>query len=142
MNQLPDNLYQDIQTGIIDLLESARRTAARSVNALMTASYWEIGRRIVDFEQDGEGRAAYGEGLLKDLSAKLSTRFGRGFSVVNLQQMRNFYLYWPAEQIHQTPSAKSSGLVTIQATPAHSPDLQSLATHFPLPGLLTSDCFR
>jgi predicted nuclease of restriction endonuclease-like (RecB) superfamily len=133
MNQLPDNLYQDIQTGIIDLLESARRTAARNVNALMTASYWEIGRRIVDFEQGGEGRAGYGEGLLKDLSAKLSTRFGRGFSVVNLQQMRNFYLCWPAEQIHQTPSAKSSGLVTIQATPAQSPDLQLLATHFPLP---------
>lgn len=57
----------------------------------MTASYWEIGRRIVEFEQGGKGRAAYGQQLLKHVSADLTARFGRGFGVINLQQMRNFY---------------------------------------------------
>ncbi len=72
----------DVHTGIVELLESARRTAARSVNALMTASYWEIGRRIVEFEQGGKGRAEYGQQLLKRLSSDLTARFGRGFGVL------------------------------------------------------------
>ncbi len=54
--------YSGIHGDIVALLESARRAAARSVNALMTASYWEIGRRIVEFEQGGQGRADYGAG--------------------------------------------------------------------------------
>ena len=99
--------YDGIRSDIVTLLESARRIAARSVNALMTASYWEIGRRIVEFEQDGQERAAYGEALLLRLAEDLSARFGSGFSRRNLQQMRLFYLAWPPEQIWQTPSAKS-----------------------------------
>jgi len=55
--------------GIGDLLEAARRTSARTLNALMTATYWEVGRRIVEFEQGGKLRAEYGEELLKQLSA-------------------------------------------------------------------------
>ena len=112
--------YGDVHTGIVELLESARRAAARSVNALMTASYWEVGRRIVEFEQGGKGRAEYGQQLLKRLSADLTARFGRGFGVINLQQMRNFYLFWPQEQIYQTPSGQLANLAT-------------LATRFPLP---------
>lgn len=73
----------------------------------MTASYWEIGRRIVEFEQGGEDRAAYGEALIRRLGADLSQRFGRGFGWRNLAQMRAFYLAWPTEQILQTLSAKS-----------------------------------
>ncbi len=61
----------------------------------MTATYWEIGRRIVEHEQQGEQRAAYGRELLGRLSADLRTRFGRGFSRQNLQQMRQFYLLFP-----------------------------------------------
>ena len=80
--------YDSIRSDIVTLLESARRIAARSVNALMTASYWEIGRRIVEFEQDGQERAAYGEALLLRLAEDLSARFGSGFSRRNLQQMR------------------------------------------------------
>jgi len=99
--------YGNIHTGIVELLEAARRAAARNVNALMTASYWEIGRRMVEFEQGGEGRAEYGQQLLKRLSVDLTSRFGRGFGVVNLQQMRNFYLCWPPKQIYQTVSDKS-----------------------------------
>jgi hypothetical protein len=72
----------------------------------MTASYREIGWRIVEFEQGGECRAAYGEALIKRLGADLSQRFGRGFGWRNLAQMRAFYLAWPVDQILQTLSAK------------------------------------
>ncbi|MBI4354328.1 MAG: hypothetical protein HY595_03745, partial [Candidatus Omnitrophica bacterium] len=74
------------------------------VNAIITATYWEIGRRIVEYEQSGKKRAEYGEALLKRLSSDLTSKFGRGFSERNLEQMRLFYLGWP---ISQTVSAKS-----------------------------------
>jgi predicted nuclease of restriction endonuclease-like (RecB) superfamily len=138
--------YDGIRSDIVALLESARHAAARSVNALMTASYWEIGRRIVEFEQGGENRAAYGQALLKRLSADLSASFGRGFGVVNLQQMRNFYLAWPVKQIYQTVSDKSSAPRKLQIPSAISADRQNsesllrnsidlplLAKAFPLP---------
>ena len=60
--------YQQIHDGIIHLVDCARTEIVRSVNALMTATYWEIGRRIVEFEQGGETRAAYGEQLIDRLS--------------------------------------------------------------------------
>ena len=85
------------------LLEEARRQAARSVNAILTATYWEIGRRIVEREQQGAQRAGYGEQLLARLSDDLSARFGRGFSERNLRQIRQFYIEW---QIRQTVSAE------------------------------------
>jgi hypothetical protein len=110
--------YSGMQGDIVALLEAARHTAARSLNALMTASYWEIGRRIVEFEQGGQDRAAYGTALLKRLSGDLTERFGRGFGVVNLQQMRNFYLAWPAEQIYQTVSDKLAARQIPQTMPA------------------------
>lgn len=100
--------YQGIHADIVSLLEAARRAAARSVNALMTASYWEIGRRIVEFEQGGEQRAVRGQQLLQRLSVDLATRFGRGFSVDNLEQMRLFYLAYPPQRISETLSRNSS----------------------------------
>lgn len=109
-DMLPDATdYSVVHSDIVHLLESARSAAARNVNALMTATYWEIGRRIVEFEQGGKDRAGYGEVLIKRLAGDLSTRFGRGFSRQNLQQMRAFFLAWPVEAICQTPSGKSSG---------------------------------
>ena len=114
--------YGGIHGDIVALLEAARHTAARSVNALMTASYWEIGRRIVEFEQGGRDRAAYGQVLLKRLSVDLTNRFGRGFSERNLEQMRLFYQAWPAEQISQTPSAKLAGLGISQTKSGKSAD--------------------
>ncbi|MFZ2451506.1 MAG: PDDEXK nuclease domain-containing protein [Methylovulum miyakonense] len=136
--------YGDIHTDIVQLLENARRTAARSVNALMTASYWEIGRRIVEFEQGGEDRANYGDALIQRLALDLTGRFGRGFSRQNLQQMRAFYLAWPLEQICQTVSgissqitqtlsAQSSSTPILQTTSGQSLKLASLAEAFPLP---------
>lgn len=84
--------YAVVHADIVALLDAARRAAARSVNSVMTASYWAIGRRIVECEQGGQERAAYGQGLLRRLSGDLSARFGRGFSERNLEQMRSFYL--------------------------------------------------
>lgn len=97
--------YAQVLGGITELLEAARRAAARSVNAVMTAAYWEIGRRIVEFEQAGAKQAGYGEALLDRLADDLGRRFGRGFSRRNLQSMRSFYLGWP---IRQSLSAKSA----------------------------------
>ncbi len=82
--------YQQIHDDIIHLVDSARTETVRSVNALMTATYWEIGRRIVEFEQGGEAKAAYGAQLIDRLSQDLSRRYKRGFSKQNLRQMRRF----------------------------------------------------
>ena len=94
--------YTDLLSNLTKLLEDARRASVWSVNAVMTATYWEVGRRIVQFEQKGQKRAEYGEQLLERLSGDLSARFGRGFSIRNLRSFRAFYLGWP---IGQTLSA-------------------------------------
>jgi len=95
--------YEHLLTGIATLLETARLTAARALNSILTATYWEIGRRIVEHEQSGRKRAEYGAGLLARLSTDLSSMHRRGFSERNLEQMRAFYLGW---EISQTPSAE------------------------------------
>jgi predicted nuclease of restriction endonuclease-like (RecB) superfamily len=98
--------YSSLVVDITKLLEQSRRVSARSVNAIMTATYWEIGHCIVEFEQKGEKRAEYGKAVMERLSLDLSSKFGRGFSRQNLQQMRQFYLSFPSERICQTPSGK------------------------------------
>lgn len=98
--------YETVLGDIVGLLETARHASVRAVNTVMTATYWEIGRRIVEFEQGGISKAPYGEKLLLRLGNDLSGRFGRGFSKRNLEQMRQFYLCWP---ITQTLSAQLSG---------------------------------
>lgn len=125
--------YGDIQSEIVALLEAARRAVARNVNALMTACYWEIGRRIVEYEQGGEGRAGYGEALVQRLALDLTTRFGRGFSRQNIQQMRAFYQTWPLSSICQTLSGKSDVVVTSESSIRLGPDLAKLAVAFSLP---------
>ena len=98
-----DSGYASLVTDLSGLLDTARRASARAVNSVMTATYWEFGRRIVKFEQRGEKRAGYGEELLRLLARDLTVRLGRGFSVSNLQNFRTFFLEWP---IHQTASDK------------------------------------
>ncbi len=98
--------YQQIHDEIIHLLDTARTETIRSINALMTATYWEIGRRIVEFEQGGEARAAYGTQLIERLSIDLSQRYKRGFSTGNLRQMRVFYLFFQHIEIQQTVSGE------------------------------------
>ncbi len=97
--------YTGLLGGVSELVESARRASARTVNAFMTATYWELGRRIVEFEQGGEKRAGYGESLLKRLADDLTVRFGKGFGKSNLFLMRKFYL--STAQIFRTPSGIS-----------------------------------
>jgi predicted nuclease of restriction endonuclease-like (RecB) superfamily len=106
-----DDAYAAVLAGFTELLESARRAAARSVNSFMTATYWEIGRRIVEEEQRGRARAAYGERLIERLAQDLTTRFGRGFSTVNLKQMRKFYREWGVPKIGQTASDEFAGSI-------------------------------
>ena len=121
--------YSHLVSGIAELLETARRASVRSVNAIMTAAYWMIGRRIVEFEQKGELRAEYGEELIERLAADLSARYGRGFSVRNVWQMKAFYLAWPTPQ---TMSAESEGREILQTVSAES-FLSNIASCFPLP---------
>lgn len=125
--------YGAVHGDIIALLETARRTAARSVNALMTATYWKIGRRIVESEQGGAGRASYGQALLKRLSADLSAQFGRGFGTDNLEQMRLFYLAYPPDQISETLSRKLPPKIAREKseTLSRTLSLEQLATVFP-----------
>jgi predicted nuclease of restriction endonuclease-like (RecB) superfamily len=103
--------YDSLIGTIRSLVETARHSAARSVNALMTATYWEIGRRIVEFEQRGEKRAGYGQELLKRLARDLTAKFGRGFGVDNLELFRAFYLTFPPRQISETASRISESSV-------------------------------
>ena len=87
--------YDSVLLSMVELLDAARRASARTINAVMTATYWELGRRIVEFEQAGKQRAEYGEELLKHLSVDLSARFGRGFGEENLRLFRALYLTYP-----------------------------------------------
>ncbi len=103
-----DVQYESIFNDVSGIIEAARSSAARSVNSIMTAAYWLIGRRIVEFEQSGKKRAEYGTALIERLAVDMSKRFGRGFSRQNIQQMRLFYLLYPVERIFQTPSGESA----------------------------------
>ena len=76
---------------IESLIEESRRRVVAQVNSVMVRTYFEIGRVIVENEQEGKSRAAYGKGVLKELSRRLTERFGKGFSVENLDRMRYFY---------------------------------------------------
>ncbi len=127
--------YRSILGEISDVIEEARRSAVRAVNAAMTTAYWMIGGRIVESEQAGSPTADYGTGLLKRLATDLTSRFGRGFSVDNLESMRTFYLAYPPDRISETLSRmlpeerrtvqKSETLSRISSPP-------ELATAFPL----------
>ena len=110
--------YDAILASLVTLLDSARRFSARSVNTIMTATYWEIGCRIVGHEQGGKRKAEYGETLLKSLAVDLTARFGRGFGAVNLSHMRKFFLTWPEENIFQTASEKLA-IGSLNSAPAN-----------------------
>jgi predicted nuclease of restriction endonuclease-like (RecB) superfamily len=92
------------------LIQSARRAAASAVNTLQVLTNFEIGRRIVEHEQKGEKRAAYGMELLKALAARLTEEFGKGFSERNLRSFRGFFMTYQGRlsRIWQQPAAKSA----------------------------------
>lgn len=97
--------YERLFADVSQVVDEARRSTVRSVNAIMTASYWLVGRRIVEAEQAGESRAEYGKEIVEQLSADLTARFGRGFGRSNLFQMRAFFL--ARRKIVQTASGQS-----------------------------------
>jgi len=101
---MSDLLHKNFISEIKHLLHTARSTVYQTINSTMTNTYWEIGRRIVEEEQKGDVRAKYGKTVIKNLSDELTKEFGKGFSVTNLQQMRQFYI---AYEKYQTPSVKS-----------------------------------
>ncbi len=80
------------------ILAEARRQAYAAVNFIMVEAYWKIGRRIVEEEQAGHERAEYGSFLIRELSRQLGDAFGKGFSVANLWNFKQFYLIFPTEE--------------------------------------------
>ena len=98
-------IYQEMIDEIKEIMHSARDNVARQVNSELLSAYWNIGRVIVEHEQDSSDRAGYGKETLKQVSKQLTKELGRGFSVSNLQFMRRFYQTY---QIQQTVSTKLS----------------------------------
>jgi predicted nuclease of restriction endonuclease-like (RecB) superfamily len=131
--------YSAFRDDIVRLIDQARHASARAVNAVMTATYWLVGRRIVEYEQHGSRRAEYGTATVESLSADLTTEFGRGFGVVNLSQMKKFYLLWPEARILQTSSEKSARGAPpargaqIDRVPSDLSAARVVAERFPLP---------
>ena len=86
-------LYEDISK----ILVAARQKVYSSINSEMVMAYWRIGKRIIEEEQSGEKRAEYGTFLIKQVSERLSKEFGKGFSVANVWNFRQFYLTFPED---------------------------------------------
>ena len=137
-----DAQYEAVFGDVSKIIDAARESAVRSVNAAMTAAYWLVGHRIVEFEQSGEERAEYGTALIERLAADLTHRFGRGFSRQNIQHMRLVYLSYPPDKIRQTVSGKlgRSPQLPIRQTASGESDATSvevgfddLLAAFPLP---------
>ena len=93
MNNTPD--YILLLQQISDTYTQGRLQAVQAVNVHITQTYWQVGRHIVEFEQDGKAKAAYGKALITKLAQDLSLRHGKGFSRSNLIRFRQFYLAWP-----------------------------------------------
>ncbi len=119
-------LYQEIRA----VLESARAGAYRAVNAAMVQAYWNVGRLIVEHEQGGAKRAAYGEAVLDDLSRWLTADFGKGFTATNLRHMRAFYVAFPIQHALRAESVAAGKRNALRsqsssATKRDAPGLES-----------------
>lgn len=96
--------YDDVRS----ILQTARNSAYKSVNSIMSKAYWEIGKRIVEQEQNGTDRAKYGDYIIRKLSKELSGEFGTGFSIANLKNCRQFYRTFPKDSIGYTACSQLS----------------------------------
>jgi predicted nuclease of restriction endonuclease-like (RecB) superfamily len=96
MNDLQS--YKGLVAYIGELLQNARKNAGRAVNTILVNTYWQMGKHIVEFDQGGKEKAAYGAELLERLSKDLTQEHGKGFSRSNLFQIRQFYLKFPKIQ--------------------------------------------
>lgn len=91
-----ETFYEEIKL----LLHNAKNRVYQTINTTMTQTYFEIGKKIVEEEQEGKARAEYGKALLESLSVELTKEFGRGYSVDNLENMRKFYLTFSKSETH------------------------------------------
>ena len=98
---------------VSNLLLEARNNTRTAINLSMVYTYFEIGRMIVEEEQNGQDRAEYGKYILEELSSHLLGEFGKGFSVTNLKQMRKFYNIYARDEISQTVSDQLQNLPVI-----------------------------
>ena len=94
-SQKRDALRHEFYESVADLLRTARGKVYRAVNTVMVEAYWNVGRMIVEEEQQGKERAEYGKRLLNELSDRLTLDFGKGYDASNLRYMRQFYLTYP-----------------------------------------------
>ncbi len=108
MSKIERNTKNNFYEKVADLLKEARRNVVQTVNKTMVYTYFEIGRMIVEEEQNGKERAEYGKQILKELSKRLTSEFGKGFSVTNLQQMKGFYNIYGKQQTLSAKSEKHS----------------------------------
>ena len=116
---VPNAFFEEIAS----ILEEARNNAKTAVNLFMVYSYYEVGKHIVEEEQEGKYRAEYGKQLLENLSDFLNVRFGKGFSATNLRQMRKFYKVYSQDVIQQTVSAE----LEREIQPTLSAELQNIS---------------
>jgi len=101
---------KDFFDRVLKVLENARNQAKMALNISMVYSYYEVGRMIVEEEQNGERRAEYGKAILSELSNRLTDKFGKGFSTENLKLMRRFYIIYSQDQIGQNISTQFENL--------------------------------
>ena len=127
--QITPNKYTTLIKRLADIIHSARATAVRQINRAQVLAYYEIGREIVEFEQKGKARAGYGEELINKLSKDMTEKFGRGFSEINLRNMRRFYLEFPI-RIQQTVPVKSSDAYKFQTVSGKSSIPQIVSAKF------------
>ncbi len=125
---------------VAELLQNARQQVLRTVNSTMTYTYFEIGRMIVEEEQNGKDRAEYGKQVLKGLSEQLTTEFGKGFSIDILERIRKFYLVYSKSEtllrilniqnsdtlLRISENRKSQSLIT----ELQNEEMQTLSTEF------------
>ena len=98
MCDIKQNARFDFYNKVADLLKEARKNVIQTVNKTMVYTYFEIGKMIIEEEQQGKKRAEYGKQIIKELSKRLISEFGKGFSQRNLEQMRQFYLTYSKTQ--------------------------------------------
>ena len=108
--EISEGNAQSFFEGVADVLSQAQEKAHTAVNAAMVYAYYEIGRRIIEQEQHGKNRATYGKQIIKGLSEHLTERFGKGFSVGNLKNIRQFYRVYSQEPIGETVFSQFGGL--------------------------------
>ena len=101
MNEIQNIYDKDFLAEIRHIVDLARQKTYSAINSAMVEAYWQIGKRIVEQEQQGKDRADYGTRLIKSLSADLTKEYGKGFSSKSLYFYRQFYLAFP--EIFSTP---------------------------------------